>query len=72
MPLEDGQLVSIIRVLCNLVHINGEAQKYFEENMEYFRMVMCLTHENESQMTMKQWAIVFLRNVAERSNILRA
>jgi hypothetical protein len=65
--IEDGQLTSIVRILSNLVHINEEAQKYFEDNLEYFRMIMSLTHESEAQMTMKNWAIVFLRNVSERS-----
>lgn len=55
-----------------MVHINEVAQKYFEENIKYFRIIMSLTHEFESQLTMKNWAIVFLRNVAERSAIMRA
>lgn len=59
-------------MLSNLVHINEVAQKYFEENIKYFRIIMSLTHEFESQLTMKNWAIVFLRNVAERSAIMRA
>lgn len=32
---------------------------------------MSLTHEFESELTMKNWAIVFLKNVSERSAILR-
>ena len=72
LPLEEGQLVSIIRMLSNLVHINEVAQKYFEENIKYFRIIMSLTHEFESQLTMKNWAIVFLRNVSERSTVLRS
>lgn len=71
LPLEVGQLVSIIRVFANLVHINTAAQEWFEKDLRYFRIVMSLTHEDERQLTMKQWAIVFLRNVAERSLLLR-
>ena len=67
----DGQLVNIIRLLANLVHISEEGQNYFEENLQYFRIILSLTHESESQLTMKNWAIVFIRNVSEKSAIMR-
>ena len=67
----EGQLANIIRLLSNLVHISEEGQKYFEEDLRYFRLILSLTHESESQLTMKNWAIVFIRNVSERSAVMR-
>lgn len=34
-------------------------------------MVMSLTHDSVSQATMKEWAIMFIRNVSEWSEKLR-
>lgn len=34
-------------------------------------MILSLTHDSVSQITMKEWAIMFIRNVSEWSPILR-
>jgi hypothetical protein len=34
-------------------------------------MILSLTHDSVSQATMKEWAIMFIRNVSEWSPILR-
>jgi len=34
-------------------------------------MILSLTHDSVSQATMKEWAIMFIRNVSEWSEILR-
>lgn len=69
--LKNGQLVGTIRLLSNLVHINERAQSHFEENLQYFRIILSLTHESEEQITMKNWAVIFIKNVSERSEIMR-
>jgi hypothetical protein len=69
--LANGQLVSLMRLLANIVHINHRAQKPFENDPKYLHMVLSLTHDSVSQATMKEWAIMFIRNVSEWSEKLR-
>jgi hypothetical protein len=69
--LANGQLVSILRLLTNLVHINHRAQIPFEVEPKYLHMILSLTHDSVSQATMKEWAIMFIRNVSEWSEKLR-
>ena len=69
--LAPGQLVSLCRLLSNLVHISQRAQAAFEKDAKYLHMVLSLTHDSVSQATMKEWAIMFIRNVSEWSPILR-
>lgn len=51
--LSNGQLVSILRLLTNLVHINHRAQIPFEKDPKYLHMILSLTHDSVSQATMK-------------------
>lgn len=66
-----GQMVFLLRLLTNLVHINHRAQVPFEKEPKYLHMIMSLTHDSISQATMKEWAIMFIRNVTEWSEKLR-
>lgn len=66
-----GQLVSLLRMLTNLVHISHRGQAPFERDPKYLHMIMSLTHDSVSQATMKEWAIMFIRNVTEWSERLR-
>lgn len=66
-----GQLVSLLRMLTNLVHISHRGQAPFERDPKYLHMIMSLTHDSVSQATMKEWAIMFIRNVTEWSQHLR-
>lgn len=63
--------MSVLRLLTNLVHINQRSQVPFEEEPKYLHMVLSLTHDSVSQATMKEWAIMFIRNVSEWSHKLR-
>ena len=65
--LAEGQLVLLLRLLTNLVHINHAAQVPFEKETKYMHIILSLTHDSASQITMKEWAIMFIRNVAEGS-----
>lgn len=69
--MADGQLVGILRLLVNLVHINHRAQIPFEADPRYLHIILSLTHDSVSQITMKEWAIMFIRNVCEWSQKLR-
>jgi hypothetical protein len=51
--LANGQLVSLLRLLSNLVHINHRAQIPFENDPKYLHMILSLTHDSVSQATMK-------------------
>lgn len=63
--------MGLLRLLTNLVHINHRAQIPFENDAKYLHMVLSLTHDSVSQATMKEWAIMFIRNVSEWSDKLR-
>ena len=69
--LAPGQLVLLLRLFTNMVHINHKAQIPFEKDSKYIHMIMSLTHDSATQATMKEWAIMFIRNVSEWSEILR-
>lgn len=69
--LAPGQLVQLLRLLTNLVHINHRSQVPFEKDPKYLHMIMSLTHDSVSQATMKEWAIMFIRNVTEWSQQIR-
>ncbi len=56
--------------MTNLIHINNEALKYFENNLKYVHMIMSLTHDSEMNLTMKNWAVLFIKNSCD-SQILR-
>lgn len=58
---------SILRLLSNLIHINPTNQKFFEVNFKYLYYCMCLTHIDPEQQTMREWALIFIRNVCEVS-----
>jgi hypothetical protein len=62
-----GQLVLLLRLFTNLVHINHRAQIPFEKEPKYLHMILSMTHNSISQSTMKEWAIMFIRNVSEWS-----
>lgn len=66
-----GQLVLILRLISNLVHINRRAQIPFEKDFKYIHMIMGLTHDSASQITIKEWAVLIIKNVTEWSEILR-
>ena len=70
--LGPGQLVLLLRMITNLVHINHRAQIPFEEDNKNLHMIMGRTHESATQATMSEWAIMFIRNVTEMSEKLKS
>ena len=51
--------------MTNLIHINNEALGYFENNVKYVHMIMSLTHDSEMNLTMKNWAVLFIKNCCD-------
>lgn len=62
----------MLRLLSNLIHINPHNQKFFEQHFKYLYACMSLTQIDPDQQTMREWALIFIRNVCEVSEELRA
>jgi len=62
-------LVLVLRLLNNLVHINNRAQAIFEKDPKYLHMIMSLSHDTATQATMREWSILFIKNVSDNEKL---